>query len=160
MQTTDNKSSTVSVLNDLVLINNDRVAGYEKALEELRSRKTDTGSDADLESLFASYITDSREFSAELSREVNMLGEEAEEGTMASGKLYRAWMDVKALFSGKDRHTILSSCETGEDAAQKAYKDALATEGISENVRAIILKQQTELKRAHDKIKMLRDASA
>jgi hypothetical protein len=33
-------------------------------------------------------------------------------------------MDVKVSFSGNDRQAILESCEFGEDAAQKAYKDA------------------------------------
>ncbi len=43
-------------------------------------------------------------------------------GTTEMGKIYRAWMDVKAVFTGENRHTILSNCEAGEDATQKAYK--------------------------------------
>jgi len=34
-------------------------------------------------------------------------------------------MDVKNTFTGDDRHSVLESCEGGEDAALKAYKDAL-----------------------------------
>ena len=157
MQTTT--SETISTLNDLVLINNDRIAGYEKALEELRSRDDKGAADSDLISLFETMITDSREFRNELGKEVQVAGGEMAEGTMASGKIYRAWMDIKALFSGKDRHAILSSCETGEDAAQRAYKSALGEEDISADVRNIISSQQVQLKRAHDEIKALRDAS-
>ncbi|RYY50265.1 MAG: PA2169 family four-helix-bundle protein [Chitinophagaceae bacterium] len=157
MQTTS--SETISTLNDLVLINNDRIAGYEKALEELRDRDDNGASDADLVTLFGSMITDSREFRNELGKEVQVLGGEMAEGTMTSGKIYRAWMDVKAIFTGKDRHTILASCEGGEDAAQKAYKSALAEEDLSASAREMISSQQIQLKRAHDQIKALRDAS-
>jgi uncharacterized protein (TIGR02284 family) len=156
MQTTE---ETISTLNDLVLINNDRIAGYEKALEELRSRDDNGIADADLISLFESFIADSREFRNELGREVQVAGGEMETGTMASGKIYRAWMDIKAMFSGKDRHAILSSCETGEDAAQRAYQTALGEEDISTDSRNMISSQQAHLKKAHDQVKALRDQS-
>lgn len=153
METTT--SSTKSILNDLVLINNDRIAGYEKALEELKS--DDHAENLDLSSLFQSMIDQSRQFRNELGTEVQVLGAEMEEGTMASGKLYRAWMDVKALFSGNDRHTILSSCEGGEDAAQKAYESALEEEDLPAFLRDMISEQKVLLREAHDEIKSLRD---
>ena len=133
METTT--STTKSVLNDLVLINNDRIAGYEKALEELKS--DEHAENLDLSSLFQSMIDQSRQFRNELGTEVQVLGEDMEEGTMVSGKLYRAWMDVKAMFTGNDRHTILSSCEGGEDAAQKAYQLLFDT-----TLRTLVLRRE------------------
>jgi uncharacterized protein (TIGR02284 family) len=147
-------TSTKNILNDLVLINNDRIAGYEKALEELKS-----GSDThlDLSALFQTMIDASRNYRNELGREVQVLGEDMAEGTMASGKLYRVWMDVKALFTGKDRHAILAACEGGEDAAQKAYEEALGHEELPSFLREMISHQKEELMQAHDEIKALRD---
>ena len=145
------------ILNDLVLINNDRIAGYEKALEELKS--DNHTENLDLSMIFQRMIDESREFRNELGTEVQVLGEDMAEGTMASGKIYRAWMDVKALFSGKDRHAILSSCEGGEDAAQKAYKNALSDDELPADVRNIISIQQLTLKADHDKIRQMRDAA-
>ena len=150
-------TSTTDILNDLVLINNDRIAGYEKALEELKS-KSET-ENLDLHVLFQRLIDESRDFRNDLGREVQVLGGDMAEGTMASGKVYRAWMDVKALFTGKDRHAILSSCEGGEDAAQKAYENALEQEGLPEFLRELINEQKEILQEAHDDIKMLRDQS-
>jgi len=144
------QEQNAEVLNDLIQINNDRINGYEKAAKE-----TDTD-DADLRSLFIDLAADSRNNVIALSRYVQRAGEEPAEGTTASGKIYRAWMDVKATFSGKDRKTILASCEFGEDAAQKAYKQALS-EDLSMEVRDLITEQQADLKQAHDKIKALRD---
>jgi len=141
------------VLNDLVRINNDRTAGYEKASEEARSI------DVDLQATFNKMANESRRFAAELTNEVYRLGGEPATGTTNSGKIYRVWMDVKVTFSGKDRQAILESCEFGEDAAQKAYKEALASDAeMSADTRQIITDQQSSLKTSHDIIKKYRDA--
>lgn len=147
--TTINEKST-EVLNDLIQINNDRVAGYERAAKEADSK------DLDLISLFNDMASESRQYLSDLRRYVQSNGEEPADGTTLSGKLYRAWMDVKATFTGKDRKAILASCEFGEDAAQKAYKDALE-EDLSSEVRQLIVDQKTSLRKSHDRIKRLRD---
>jgi uncharacterized protein (TIGR02284 family) len=141
------------VLNDLIQINNDRVTGYEKASDESRSI------DVDLQATFNKMANESRKYAAELTNEVQRLGGEPTTGTTNSGKIYRVWMDVKATFSGKDRQSILESCEFGEDAAQKAYKEALASDAeISAQTRQLITDQQSSLKKSHDLIKKYRDA--
>ena len=67
-------------------------------------------------------------------------------------------MDVKAAFAGHDRQSVLSSCEFGEDAAQKAYSSALASDAeMSAEVRKLIVDQQDTLKIAHNLIKKYRD---
>jgi uncharacterized protein (TIGR02284 family) len=143
---------TSEILNDLIQINNDRVAGYEKAANETDIK------DVDLRSLFSEFTADSRRYANELVRYVNITSEPAE-GTTARGKIYRMWMDVKATFSGKDRKAILASCEFGEDAAQKAYDAALSSNAdIPIEVRQLIMDQKTGLKRSHDRIKRMRDA--
>ena len=85
-------------------------------------------------------------------------GDEPEEGTTIRGKIYRAWMGVKATFSGKDRKSVLESCEFGEDAAQRAYQSALEEDDLSSDVRQLLEQQKATLREAHDKVKKLRDA--
>jgi len=150
---TTTTNETIEVLNDLVAINNDRINGYEKAIEEAEA------SDSDLKSLFTSMIDESRKIRLSLANEVQSLGGEYDRGTTASGKLYRAWMDVKAVFSGHDRHTVLANCERGEDAAQNAYKDALNENNVPAYIRTMLEEQKQELRASHDKIKALRDAA-
>lgn len=141
-----------SVLNDLVQINNDRVKGYEKATEESKTV------DVDLQAMFIKMADDSRGYAAELTQEVLRLGGETTSDTTNMGKIYRVWMDLKAAFTGKDRQAILESCEFGEDAAQKAYKEALASDAeMSADTRQLITKQQSALKTAHDLVKKYRD---
>lgn len=142
----------ISVLNDLIEINHDRVEGYHRAAQE-----TDE-IDVDLQAAFNKMAADSVTYGSALTNEVVKLGGDPAEGTTNSGKLYRVWMDIKSAFTGKSRQAILESCETGEDAAQKAYEAALASDAeMSANVRQIITDQKSELKMAHDIVKKYRD---
>ena len=140
------------VLNDLVLINNDRVEGYQKAQEELKPE------DNDLMVLFQDRIEQSRMFHTELVGEVARLGEEIATGTKASGKIYRAWMDVNAFFGGSDRKVVLDNCEIGEGAALRAYDSALEEEALSPDQAAMVLRHHSEIKASHNRIKAMRDA--
>lgn len=144
--------TTVDVLNDLVQINNDRIEGYEKALKEL----PDT--DTELRALFTSMISESHHYKLALVEELQVLGGTSENSTTTSGKIYRAWMDVKAVFTGRDRKAILENCKTGEDAAQKAYHTALepGTE-LPLFIKDLVLTQQQSLKASHDKIRFMLD---
>lgn len=143
----------IEVLNDLIRINNDRIEGYEKAITETKDI------DADLRTLFRRMADQSREAKAELIQEVQKRGGGADmNSTTNSGKIYRAWMGVKATFSGKDRKSVLAACEFGEDAAQKAYNDALESEETMDvEVRQLITKQKSSLRESHDLIKRHRD---
>ncbi len=148
----EKNSKVTSLLNDLIQINNDRIVGYEKAIEELKDE------DADLRTLFHRYIQESKQYVGELTQEVSRLGGDAADGTTNSGKIYRVWMDLKAVVTGHDRKTVLANCEFGEDAAQKAYDMALnADTDVEAPVRDLLVKQKTQLKMGHDEIKRLRD---
>lgn len=137
-------------LNDLIEINNDRVTGYEKAAAQAE--------DIDLRSIFNSYAADSKRFASELKELVTQEGEDPAEGTTFRGKIYRTWMDVKATFGGDDRKGLLSSCEFGEDAAQRAYKTALEDKDLPTEARSIVERQKEILRGAHDRIKAMRDS--
>ena len=148
----EKNTELIEVLNDLIQINNDRVTGYDRASKEL------SAADVDLKAIFSQMSAQSRKYTTELSAEVGRFGGEPSTSTTASGKIYRAWMDVKAVFTGKDRHAVLESCEYGEDAAQKAYDEALKSDtGIDTNIRQMIANQKSELRTSHDTIKKYRD---
>jgi len=145
---------TAGVLEDLIKINNDRIEGYEKALKDLKPE------DADLRILFLKAIDQSRMIRIALGTELQTLGSDIPTGTSGSGSIHRAWLELKATFTGHNRHSILSSCEFGEDAIQKAYETALSGEHLPEYLSAIVLAEKQELKSVHDEIKALRDQAA
>ncbi len=146
------KDKAIDVLNSLIVINNDRIEGYETASKETE--------ESDLKTLFQQFISTSRNCKQELVREVTLLGGEEAEGTKVSGKFFRVWMDVKAALTGNDRKTILNSCESGEDTALDTYENVLLNdaEHLNAGQLAMIIGQKSLLKADHDHVKALRDA--
>ncbi len=149
MKTNEN---LIEVLNGLIEINHDRVNGYEKAIEETKDL------DVDMKAIFRNMANDSGKYASELSTLVAGLGGTPADGTTNSGKIYRVWMDIKTTFTGHDRESVLELCEFGEDAAQRAYEAAIASDAeINADTRQLIVDQQAKLKTSHDIIKKYRD---
>jgi uncharacterized protein (TIGR02284 family) len=150
--TMQNHDEIIGVLNDLIKINNDRIVGYERAVNESKDK------DVDMIAVFNKMADQSRKYVTELVQEVGRLGGEAAKDTTVSGKIYRAWMDMKSAITGKDRESIIGSCEYGEDVAQRAYEAALESDAyMSTEIRQMITNQKSELKESHDTIKKYRD---
>ena len=127
------------VLNDLIRINNDRIAGFEKAFTEIDTRETD------LQELFKGMANESRNHVTELHEQVDAIGGEPAKGTTIGGKIYRIWMDVTATFCGHDPKAILASCEFGENSALKAYQAALDSYELPGELKDLVIKQQENL---------------
>ncbi len=148
----EKQNELTGVLNDLIKINNDRVEGYQKALEETKD------SDVDLKAVFKEMADQSMKYTNELTQEVARLGGDATTDTTMSGKVYRVWMDLKSAVTGKSRKTVLENCEFGEDVAQKAYDTALESDSyMTTDIRQLISSQKSSLKASHDLIKNYRD---
>jgi uncharacterized protein (TIGR02284 family) len=141
----------VDVINDLIKINNDRVAGFEKAGNDLEE------DNKYLVAMFNKLAGESQQYAAELTGIAQQYGEAAD-GTSTSGDLHRAWIDIKATFTGSDLLAILNECERGDDAAKSAYRDALDPENeLDPELAAILQRQQQAITEGHDLIKSLRD---
>ncbi|ACT93076.1 ferritin-like domain-containing protein [Dyadobacter fermentans] len=145
-------NENASLIGDLIEINNDRVAGFEKVIEDIKDENVD------LKAIFAEYAQQSRKNVQELSA-IAGTAPHLEEDKSVSGTLHRVWIDVKSLFGGSDRASILSEAERGEDAIKKAYQDAVNRSGLSLEAQEIIRGQAQGIYAAHDRIKALRDAA-
>lgn len=147
----ENKEVT-EVLNDLIRINLDRIAGYEKAIEDIGE------SDAKLQILFNQLADESEKIEEELGQAVIAQGGEPAEDSTVSGKVYRVWMGLKDTFSTDDAKSSLEACEFGEDAAQKAYAKAIEeSREFPKIIRTMIQDQKDILKRSHDLVRNKRD---
>jgi uncharacterized protein (TIGR02284 family) len=136
----------LEALNDLIKINMDRVVGYKKAIDQ-----TD---DADLKALFQRMAEESNSYIDQLNKLLIENGDEATQDTTLYGKIYRTWMDVKATFSGPDRHSILAACEYGESAAQRTYEEILRSSiPMPYSVRELIANQKGALRSSRDTVK-------
>lgn len=141
----------VESLNDLVKINNDRIQGYEKAVED--------NEDSQLDSLFRHMIVQSQNFRSQLADHIVRIDGTAVSdatSTDVSSKIHRAWIDIKSALTGKDRDTVLSSVEFGENAAVEAYEDAIEDDHLPAYIKEQLQNQLSELRAALDKIKALR----
>ncbi|WP_234733314.1 ferritin-like domain-containing protein [Tellurirhabdus bombi] len=136
----------VDILNGLVLINNDRINGYEKAAADIE--------DPHLATIFLNLTSQSRTFRSELADFVVRMGGFVPDltQTSTSSKLHRTWIDIKSTFTGKDRTAILGSCIFGENAAVEEYEEVLEKENLPAYLRDTISQQLTSLRQTRDQV--------
>ena len=141
----------ISTINSLIETLKDGQEGFKQASEAVK--------DTNLKSLFSEYSLQRAKFAGELQAEARQLGEsEPEESSSSAGAMHRAWINIKSAVTSGDDHSILAECERGEYSAVKEYKEAL-DEDLSSPIRAIVSRQYSEVKSAHDRVKQLRDAA-
>jgi uncharacterized protein (TIGR02284 family) len=148
MEITNQKS--INTLNNLLEISNNRIEGYNYV-----SKETD---EADLKDIFSQFAKISHECKRTLIAEIQKLGGAPAEETRITGKLYRAWTDVKAALTNKNHEEILNSCESWENVAVKNYEDVLKDNPLGSHLHALISDQYPMIKSDLDKVKSLRDA--
>lgn len=146
------KEKAIDTLNDLVQVNNNRIEAYEKASENTN--------ETDLQSLFSNFTKTSRTCNQELNGEIKALGGNLVEGTKASGKFFRAWLDVRAALSGDERKAIFDSCVFGEEKAVESYKNVLGDdiEHLNSEQQTMLGAQLASLRDDYNKVKSMRDA--
>lgn len=113
-----------------------------------------------LKTFFAQESTHRAQFATELEAALSTVSDKQEkEGGTVAGTLHRKWAEVKGSLGGSD-HTLLETAEQGEDAAKKAYSEALSIPDLPANIRAILQKQQPHIIASHDKVRGFRDTTA
>ena len=80
-----------------------------------------------------------------------------EESGSLSGALRRTWGDLKASMGASD-HSLLETAEQAEDAAKKAYADALENE-LPLPIRQLLGTQSAHIQASHDYVRAARDTT-
>ncbi|HEY4286751.1 MAG TPA: PA2169 family four-helix-bundle protein [Puia sp.] len=137
---------TLSVLNDLIRINIDRITAYEKAAHE------DKGPDPEIRDVFYRMATESRSYVNDLHAEIIRLGGAPVTQSTITGKLYLHWLNGKVNFEGESIDSLFASCIRGEEAVQQIYRHALEEEEIPGNIRQLMEIQLWSLERAHQQL--------
>src|SRR5918911_2074870 len=140
----------ISTLNDLIETCKDGQEGFRQAAEGVKH--------GELKTLFHTYSQQRAQFAGELQGEVRRLGGDPEKTGSVAASLHRGWIDIKSAVTGEDEGAVISECERGEDSAVKNYQDAINA-GLPDNLRAIVERQYTQVKEAHDRIRALERAS-
>ncbi len=145
----DKNKEMEGVLLDVIKVLNDGQKGFADIGEHLK--------DDQLKRYFLAESLKRASFRAELENDLHRAGmaDVKESGTVA-GALHRSWGDLKAKLGGGD-HTLLETAEAGEDAAKKAYKEALEKD-LPLPIRQTLTTQQAHILTSHDYVKSHRDA--
>ena len=136
----------ISSVKTVVQVLNDGAKGFADIGEQIE--------DATVKQFFLSESQTRAAFASELEAAA---GVSSDVGGTAAGAVHRTWADLKAKLGGGD-HSLLETAEQGEDAAKKAYKEALEDSDVTGNVRSVLQNQQTHIQASHDKVKAFRDA--
>lgn len=143
-----------SELNELISTLKEGQKGYAEALTDVE--------DTDLKELFKKYAVQRSSYITELEDQMYKLDlkpDTNEGNNTVAGTVHRAFINLKGLVTGKDRHSILAECERGEDYAKEAYEKAQKLQDLPADLKAIISKQADGVLKAHNEIRDLRDAS-
>lgn len=142
----------ISTLNSLIETLKDGQEGFKQSASGV--------DDSQLKTTFDQLSLQRSKFAGELQSEVVKLGDpDPEDSSSTTGALHRTWINIKSAVTNRDRHAILAEAERGEDSAVAAYKDVMQKD-LPAPIKDIVMRQSTEVKAAHDKIRGLRDAAA
>ena len=136
MQTT---LETIEVLNDLIMINKHWISGYEEAIKELRA------AEQELTLLHYNLLEQSKLVTVTEDTEVKVYSGAMQWGHANNKIIFKAWMEIKAIFSGVDKHMVLS-------AARKVQSTAFAVENLPSVLHEMIEKQKAILKSSQREI--------
>ncbi len=115
--------------------------------------------DARLKSYFQEQSAERARFRMELTELIEEMGvQDPDTSGSTAAVLHRAWFEIKDDLGGGD-HTLLESVEQGEDSAKDRYQEALNS-SLPANIDAVVRRQYTSVKAAHDRVRDLRDKKA
>ena len=143
-------SDVISTLNNLIETCKDGQNGFQTAADGVKN--------AELKTLFHTYGQQRAQFAGELQAEVRRLGGDPEQTGSVAATLHRGWINIKSAVTGEDEAAVISECERGEDSAVRNYQEAINA-GLPADVRAIVERQYTEVKEAHERIRALERVS-
>jgi uncharacterized protein (TIGR02284 family) len=145
------RDDVIGTLNDLIETSKDGEEGFRACAEAVKNPR--------LKAFFEQKAERCHMGAAQLQQKVRELGGDPERSGSMTGQVHRFWVNLRSTIAGMDEHAILDECERGEDAAKRAYEDALQ-EDLPADVRTLIGKQYREVKMNHDSVRDMRNMTA
>lgn len=134
-------SKTISVLNDLLQIINDRLEGFEKVEGKVweKSHK--------LQDNYEHFTSQCKVMKHEIINLILERGGEADDSASFSGTLHRAWIDLKnSLIVAHLEESTLQNVLFGENAAIEAYQQALDSSELDSESSKVVSEQLKKIK--------------
>jgi uncharacterized protein (TIGR02284 family) len=150
---TGSSKEIVNILKGLLEICREGEAGYHTAAKNIH--------EPEYKSLLENYSLQRARFAGELESEIRKLGGDEDDKTArrvildAAGAVHRSWMNLRSAINHGKADVILNECETGEDAALKAYRNVLTENRFTAEIATIVRVQYQAIQEAHDRVKAL-----
>ena len=145
----DLRRETVAKLQKLIQANVDSRDGFLEAADKIH--------DDQVAAMFRDLASERASRASELGKIVVANGEEAKLEGSAIAALHRYFIDFRAALNGGNTYVILAEAERGEDHIKHLYEDVLK-ETAGSAVNDLLQSQYAAVKKAHDRVRELRDA--
>ena len=119
---------TVEILNDLLTKAYDAEQGYEHAAERASSSPA-------LAQFFQTQSSLRLTIGKSLKSLIAKYGGEPDKGASVVGKAHQIWITMRDFVQGGDDEAVLKECERGEEQSIEEYNEAIASDGLPEDVR-------------------------
>lgn len=149
-----NNDKNISVLNDLLHITNDRIAGFAKVADKVWVNY------GDLRPTYDNMMAEAWDMKEELIDLITSKGGHPDDETSVSGAFHRTWIDIKNTFASDKAESTLENVVFGEKAAIDAFQDALNSGELCSESEALVGKQLQQLSVYYSKFKVLEKISS
>lgn len=134
-------AKTISVLNDLLIVTNDRLEGYEKVEGKVWEMNHSLQND------YEHMTSRTKMMKNQIINLITDRGGKVNDSTSISGSIHKTWIDIKNSFLINNlQESTLESVLFGEDAAIKAYQEALDSGDMDTESTEIISEQLKDIK--------------
>lgn len=131
------ENPVVKKLNVILERTYDAEKGFAKAAQDCKARS--------LARWFNDRAVDRSRFAQELKTEIHSLGGENIDTGSFRGDAHRAWMDIKALFSGDNNEAMLDEVLKGEKSALREYEEILRGGALPPSTESILSSQMAQI---------------
>jgi uncharacterized protein (TIGR02284 family) len=143
-------NDVIDILNLLIETCKDGQEGYRAAATSIQN--------SEFRRLFNIFSQQRAQFVSELQSEVHRLGGEPVTEGSVEGRLHRGWLKFKSKALGGDEASIVAGCQSGDEAAINAYKEALKAD-LPLDVQYVVKRQYLDIRDAYDRIRILQRAA-
>jgi uncharacterized protein (TIGR02284 family) len=145
------RGEVIATLNELIATCRDGEEGLRTCAEAIKNPQ--------LRTFFEQKARRCALGAAQLQDKVREFGGDPGHSGSTAGALHRFWINLRSTLAGMDEHAILDECARGEDAAKRAYEEALKKD-LPADMRLLVEKQYREVKANHDSVHEMRNALA
>lgn len=142
-------SKTVSTLNDLLNITNDRIQGFAKVEEKVWDSYSGLKNDYD------QMVRESQTMKSDLMGLITERGGNPDDSSTTAGALHRTWIDIKNSFGVDHAESTLENVVFGEKAAIDAYQEALQSGNLCPQSTVVVADQLVKLRASYGKFETL-----